>query len=288
MDHRRRSPCASATRHPLSRIARATGLARWRRCGISAIARNLPSSKSSASTSGSAPVRTSFATFWQPDGTRSESLADGACAPQRRAVTQMKQLSRTPLDRIPVELWARNMRWLRVAKNGRRPMRIEQDIKLDFATSDPPETLDAHLAFGGRHRPRATSFCIQAAEVPRHPDHRCQYGRHRHHGDGYARLRCAPVARPLHKHYADAELHAFFTTPQGGKHLLLTGITTPDYEKFRCVTDRANGTSRTSASTSPTATPRPSSASSTSCAPPTRRSFHHGRQRRHRRDDRKN
>jgi hypothetical protein len=79
-------------------------------------------------------------------------------------------------------------------------MRIEQDIKLDFKDvliRPKRSTLTSRSEVDISRELRVSAL---QEEVPRHPDHRRQHGHHRHLGDG-ARARRAPALHALHKHY---------------------------------------------------------------------------------------
>ena len=118
-------------------------------------------------------------------------------------------------------------------------MRIEQDIKLDFK--------DVLI------RPKRSTLTSRS-EVNIARDFVFLHSQRKYHGipiiaanmDATGTLEMAyALARhelsvALHKHYGDAELHAFFSGPTAPPNAFYSmGITTPDYDKFRRVKEAA-------------------------------------------------
>ncbi len=121
-------------------------------------------------------------------------------------------------------------------------MRIEQDIKLDFK--------DVLI------RPKRSTLTSRS-EVDISRDFVFLHSQKTYHGipiiaanmDATGTFEMAralarhKLGAALHKHYGEDELLAFFAAqPAGGAAFYSMGITTPDFEKFRRVMDKANGT----------------------------------------------
>jgi GMP reductase len=121
-------------------------------------------------------------------------------------------------------------------------MRIEQDIKLDFK--------DVLI------RPKRSTLTSRS-EVDISRDYVFPHSQKTYHGipiiaanmDATGTFEMAralaqhKLSIALHKHYGEAELLDFFATqPAGGAMFYSMGITTPDFEKFRRVMRKANGT----------------------------------------------
>jgi len=121
-------------------------------------------------------------------------------------------------------------------------MRIEQDIKLDFK--------DVLI------RPKRSTLTSRS-EVDISRDFIFLHSQKKYHGipiiaanmDATGTMEMAralatqKLSVALHKHYSEAELHAFFgEPPAGGTTFYSMGITTPDFEKFRRVMEQTHGT----------------------------------------------
>jgi len=121
-------------------------------------------------------------------------------------------------------------------------MRIEQDIKLDFK--------DVLI------RPKRSTLTSRS-EVDISRDYVFLHSQKTYHGipiiaanmDTTGTFEMAralarhKLAVALHKHYEESDLLSFFAEPPtGGSTFYSMGITTPDFEKFQRVMDKANGT----------------------------------------------
>ena len=120
-------------------------------------------------------------------------------------------------------------------------MRIEQDIKLDFK--------DVLI------RPKRSSLTSRS-EVDISRTYEFLHSKKKYHGipiiaanmDTTGTMEIAralsrhQLSTALHKHYSDEELLAFFAEPQQSSNFYSMGITAPDFEKFKRVMDKANGT----------------------------------------------
>ncbi len=121
-------------------------------------------------------------------------------------------------------------------------MRIEQDLKLDFK--------DVLI------RPKRSTLTSRS-EVDISRDFVFLHSQRNYHGipiiaanmDATGTFEMAralsrhTLSAALHKHYSEAELLAFFAEQPGNESTFYSmGITTPDFEKFRRVMDKANGT----------------------------------------------
>lgn len=148
----------------------------------------------------------------------------------------------------------------------RTEMRIEQDIKLDFkdvlirpkrSTLTSRSEVDISRDFVFLHSQRKyRGIPIIAANM----DTTGTF-------DMARALAGHQLSVALHKYYSEDELLDYFsglTTPAVSFYSM--GITAPDYEKFQRVKEGLVRPLNMSALTSPTATPRPLSASSTNCA----------------------
>lgn len=120
-------------------------------------------------------------------------------------------------------------------------MRIEQDLKLDFK--------DVLI------RPKRSTLTSRS-EVDISREFVFLHSQKKYHGipivaanmDATGTFEMArafarnKLSVALHKHYSESELLAFFAEPPaGGTTFYSMGITTPDFEKFRRVMDKANG-----------------------------------------------
>ena len=120
-------------------------------------------------------------------------------------------------------------------------MRIEQDIKLDFK--------DVLI------RPKRSTLTSRS-EVDIARSYEFLHSKKKYHGipiiaanmDTTGTMEIAralsrhQLSTALHKHYSDEELLAFFAEPQQSSNFYSMGITAPDFEKFKRVMDKANGT----------------------------------------------
>ena len=120
-------------------------------------------------------------------------------------------------------------------------MRIEQDIKLDFK--------DVLI------RPKRSTLTSRS-EVDISRTYEFLHSKKKYHGipiiaanmDTTGTMEIAralsrhQLSTALHKHYSDEELLAFFAEPQQSSNFYSMGITAPDFEKFKRVMDKANGT----------------------------------------------
>ena len=121
-------------------------------------------------------------------------------------------------------------------------MRIEQDIKLDFK--------DVLI------RPKRSTLTSRS-EVDIARDYEFLHSKKKYHGipiiaanmdttgtmEMARALAAHKLSTALHKHYEEAELLAFFADKtQSSNAFYSMGITTPDFEKFKRVMDRADGT----------------------------------------------
>ena len=121
-------------------------------------------------------------------------------------------------------------------------MRIEQDLKLDFKdvlirpkrstlTSRSEVDISRDFVFLHSQRPYH-GIPIIAANMDATGTFEMARALTRH-----------SLTAALHKHYSEAELLAFFAEQPGNESTFYSmGITTPDFEKFRRVMDKANGT----------------------------------------------
>ena len=120
-------------------------------------------------------------------------------------------------------------------------MRIEQDIKLDFK--------DVLI------RPKRSTLTSRS-EVDISRDYVFLHSRRRYHGipiiaanmDATGTFEMASalarhgLSTALHKHYGEDDLLAFFAAqPESPPTFYSMGITTPDFDKFKRVMDKANG-----------------------------------------------
>ncbi len=117
-------------------------------------------------------------------------------------------------------------------------MRIEQDLKLDFK--------DVLI------RPKRSTLTSRS-EVDISRDFVFLHSQRKYHGipiiaanmDATGTFEMAralakhELSVALHKHYGDAELHAFFNEPAPANTFYSMGITAPDYEKFKRVKEVA-------------------------------------------------
>ena len=121
-------------------------------------------------------------------------------------------------------------------------MRIEQDLKLDFkdvlirpkrSTLTSRSEVDISRDFVFLHSQRSYhGIPIIAANMDATGTFEMARALSRH-----------TLSAALHKHYSEAELLAFFAEQPGNESTFYSmGITTPDFEKFRRVMDKANGT----------------------------------------------
>ena len=121
-------------------------------------------------------------------------------------------------------------------------MRIEQDIKLDFK--------DVLI------RPKRSTLTSRS-EVDIARDYEFLHSKKKYHGipiiaanmdttgtmEMARALAAHKLSTALHKHYDEDQLLAFFADPtQSSNSFYSMGITAPDFEKFKRVMDRANGT----------------------------------------------
>jgi len=121
-------------------------------------------------------------------------------------------------------------------------MRIEQDLKLDFkdvlirpkrSTLTSRSEVDISRDFVFLHSQRTYhGIPIIAANMDATGTFEMARALSRH-----------KLSAALHKHYSEAELLAFFAEQPGNASTFYSmGITTPDFEKFRRVMDKADGT----------------------------------------------
>ena len=120
-------------------------------------------------------------------------------------------------------------------------MRIEQDIKLDFkdvlirpkrSTLTSRSEVDIARSYEFLHSRRSTT--ASRSSPPIWTTGTMEMAR---------ALAAHQLSTALHKHYEEDELLTFFADKtQSSNAFYSMGITTPDFEKFKRVMDRANGT----------------------------------------------